>query len=476
MKITGLETFVVGNPPPHFGGRYFIFLKLVTDDGIEGIGEVYAATFGPHVVTRMIEDVCARHVIGADPFHIERLWRDVYGQRVLRAARHLARRRAQRDRDGVLGHRRQGGGQARLRAPRRTGARAAARVHLPLPGARETPPTSTSIPPSPAERAAEYAARGFTALKFDPAGHYTTFDPRQPGLEELDRCERYVRGVREAVGNRCDLLFGTHGQFTPSGAIRLAKRLEPFAPLWFEEPTPPEMPEEMARVARATSIPVATGERLTTKYEFSRVLETGAASILQLNLGRVGGLLEAKKIAALAEVHYAQIAPHLYCGPVVGAANIQLSACSPNFLLLEGILDWGGFHAEILKTPITWDDGYVIPPTAPGLGVELDEEVAARHPYDGDDLHLTPVFGPHPDLLRAPRLPGDRRREPRRAEIGAECVLEQLHDHRRPGRAAVRLAGPGERLLDEASRARAGRRARRRARGRSRDPCRRDRS
>jgi L-alanine-DL-glutamate epimerase-like enolase superfamily enzyme len=199
--------------------------------------------------------------------------------------------------------------------------------------------------------------------------------------------------VREAVGSRCDLLFGTHGQFTTAGAIRLAKRLEPYSPLWFEEPTPPEMPEEMAKVARATSIPIATGERLTTKYEFARVLETGAASVLQMNLGRVGGLLEAKKIAGMAEAHYAQVAPHLYCGPVVGAANIQLSTCSPNFLLLEGIERWDGFHAQILKTPIQWQDGYVIPPTTPGLGVELDEEVAARHPYDGAELHQTPIYG-----------------------------------------------------------------------------------
>jgi galactonate dehydratase len=144
----------------------------------------------------------------------------------------------------------------------------------------------------------------------------------------------------------------------------------------------------MAAVARATSIPVATGERLTTKYEFARVLHTGAASILQMNLGRVGGLLEAKKIAGMAETHYAQIAPHLYCGPVVGAANIQLAACSPNFLILESIRTWGGFHGRILKSPIRWEGGYVIPPTAPGLGVELDEEVAAAHPYRGDRLHL----------------------------------------------------------------------------------------
>jgi len=107
-----------------------------------------------------------------------------------------------------------------------------------------------------------------------------------------------------------------------------------------------------------------------------------------MNLGRVGGILEAKKIAGMAEAHYAQLAPHLYCGPIVGAANIQLAACSPNFLILESIQTWGGFHAEILKSPVKWEDGYVIPPTEPGLGVELDEDVAAQHPYTGQALHL----------------------------------------------------------------------------------------
>ena len=187
---------------------------------------------------------------------------------------------------------------------------------------------------------------------------------------------------------KADLLFGTHGQMTAAGAIRLARRLEPFDPLWLEEPVPPDAPEEMAKVARATSIPIATGERLATKYDFARLLAAGSAAIFQMNLGRVGGLLEAKKIAGMAEVHHVQIAPHHYCGPIVGAANIQLATCSPNFLILESIETWGGFHSEILKSPIPFEDGHVIPPTAPGLGVELDEEVALANPYNGTMLHL----------------------------------------------------------------------------------------
>jgi L-alanine-DL-glutamate epimerase-like enolase superfamily enzyme len=114
-----------------------------------------------------------------------------------------------------------------------------------------------------------------------------------------------------------------------------------------------------------------------------------------MNLGRVGGLLEAKKVAALAEVHYAQIAPHLYCGPVVGAANIQIATCSPNFLILESIQQWGGIHAQLLKNPIRWEQGYVIPPTAPGLGVELNEAVALAHAYVEDSpLHLEMIDRP----------------------------------------------------------------------------------
>jgi len=389
MRIASFRTWVVGNPPPHFGGRYFLLVQLETDDGIVGVGEVYVATFGAHTLARMVEDVCERHVVGADPFRIEALWRDVYGRGytgrpdlslvgvlsgIEIACWDVVGKALGRPVYDLLG------GRVRERIRGYT-------YIYPEDG------DATDVYVDPelgAKRAAEYVELGFTAVKFDPAGAYTTLDPHQPSLADLALSEAYVKAVREAVGDRADILFGTHGQFTTSGAIRLARRLEQYDPLWFEEPTPPETPEEMARVARATTIPIATGERLTTKYEFARVLETGAASILQMNLGRVGGLLEAKKIAGMAEARYAQIAPHLYSGPVLGAANIQLATCTPNFLVLEGIRDWGGFHAQLLRKPVTFEDGYVIPSTEPGLGVELDEEVAAAHPYDDDALHLNP--------------------------------------------------------------------------------------
>ncbi len=145
----------------------------------------------------------------------------------------------------------------------------------------------------------------------------------------------------------------------------------------------------MAQVAAKTSIPISAGERLTTKYEFFRLLETRAASILQFNVGRVGGLLEAKKIASMAECHYAQIAPHLYNGPVGAAASIQIAACSPNFLIQESIGTWDGFHAEVLKAGIRWEDGYIVPSDEPGLGVELNMDFGRAHtPYTGEQLHL----------------------------------------------------------------------------------------
>jgi len=387
MKITDVKIHIVANPPPHYGGRYWVFLKLTTDSGIEGVGEAYSVPFHPQVVAHMIADVSERYVIGSDPFKIERLWRNIYSsgytQRsdlsimgVLSAIEMACWDIIGKELDKPVYELLGGQVHEKLRSYTYLYPQKSDRTDV------------YNDPDLAAQRAAEYVKLGFTAVKFDPVGPYSAFDPRQLSLEALDHTERFVKTVREAVGSKCDLLFGTHGQMTASSAIRLARRLEKFDPLWFEEPVPPENVKEMARVARSTRIPIATGERLATKYEFARILEAQAASILQLALGRSGGILEAKKIAGMAEAQYAQIAPHLYCGPIEGAANIQIDTCSPNFLIQEGIQTWGGFQAEILKEPIRWEAGYIIPPTRPGLGVELNEAVVVKHPYTGKRLHL----------------------------------------------------------------------------------------
>ncbi|MBL6901596.1 MAG: mandelate racemase/muconate lactonizing enzyme family protein, partial [Luminiphilus sp.] len=294
MIIKDFETFVVGNPPPRFGGRYFIFVKLVTDTGIIGYGEVYCATFSAHTVEAMLKDTAERYVVGHDPFHIERLWRRVYGagytQRpdvslvsILSALEmacwDIIGKACDKPVFELLG----GQVHERLRS-----------YTYIYPSKGDVYPDKSDDdhvyvnPDRAAERALDYVAQGFTAVKFDPAGPYTVFDGGMPTGEELDRSEAFTRRIREAVGGEIDLLFGTHGQFSPAGAIRLAKRLEPLDPLWFEEPVPPDNIQAMARVAGSTSIPIATGERLCTKYEFAQVLQDNAASILQLNLGRVG--------------------------------------------------------------------------------------------------------------------------------------------------------------------------------------------
>ncbi len=401
MKVDQVETFVVGNPPPRHGGRYFIFVTLTTDGGVKGVGEAYVSTVGPHLVAQMIEDVAERHLVGRSPFDVEAFWRRAIGSgyslrpdptlcgvasALETACWDIIGKEAGRPVYDLLGGR------------VHEGLRSYTYLYPPEDDAYapKDGPNLYADPDLAAEQAVREVERGFTAVKFDPAGPYTVFDGRQPSLQRLDLSERYTAAIREAVGDRADLLFGTHGQFTPSGALRMARRLEAYDPLWFEEPVPPDDVDGMARVAAGTTIPVATGERLTTVGEFAAVLRAGAASIIQPNLGRCGGILQGKKVASLAEVHQALLAPHCYCGPVVAAANIALATCSPNFLILESIGNWSGFHADLLTTPICWEEGVVIPSTEPGLGVELDEEVARAHPYEGDELHLVASPDPQP--------------------------------------------------------------------------------
>ncbi|MEE9357471.1 MAG: mandelate racemase/muconate lactonizing enzyme family protein, partial [Sedimenticolaceae bacterium] len=383
MKLQDLEVFIVAPPAPGWGGRYWIFTKLTTDTGVVGYGECYASSVGPDAMTAVIEDVFERHMQEENPENIELMFRRAYSSGFTQrpdltvmgafsgleiACWDILGKHRDRPVWALLG----GMVNARIRSY----------TYLyPQPG--HAVETFFESPEMAAEAALAMLDLGFTAIKFDPAGPYTILDGHQPALIDIQRSVSFCKAIREAVGNRLDLVFGTHGQFTTSGAIRLAQALEPFQLLWFEEPVPPDNVKSMATVARTTRIPIATGERLTTKAEFAQVLSAGAAAILQPALGRAGGLWEGKKIAAMAEVFNAEMAPHLYAGPVEWAANIQLAASIPNFLIAETIETGGSFHQQLIKHSIVWEEGYIQIPTGPGLGIEFDEAVARAHPYEG---------------------------------------------------------------------------------------------
>ena len=392
MKLAGIKTYVTV-PPSGIGGSFWVIVKVTTDIGIEGIGECYGIPVSGDIACRMVEDTFERYFVGEDPHNIETLFRRVYSAGFTQrpdvsmmgvfsgieiAVWDILGKAHDQPVYNLIG----------------------GRFHDRLRTYTYLYPKNVSPDGHPddesgdvyhdgdaaAERALQYVEMGFTAVKQDPAGPYSFQGGRELSLTELSRSEYSVKRIREAVGDKADILFGTHGQMTTSSAIRLAKRIEPYDPLWFEEPCPPDQMDGIARVADATSIPVATGERLTTRVEFHQALKAGV-SILQPDIGRSGGIWETKKIAVMAELFNAQLAPHIYCGPIAHAAAAHVAFSSPNFLILETIQT--DFHDAILQKPLAWEAGYMSAPTEPGLGIELKEDVVLNHPYKtGGRLHL----------------------------------------------------------------------------------------
>ena len=371
MKVTRAETLLLDNIEPYRGGRKWLFLRLFTDEGIVGLGERptgHLTNLKSQIA--LLQDFCERFVVGESPFDIENLWQRMYASNhdyrhpsmdstpaisaIEMALWDIVGKAVNQPIYNLLG----GKCRQRLRAY----------AYMPAEGIWERP-----------EKAGEVAARlveeGNSACKLDPFMPYYPL-PRDFPLKTIRHAAKIFRCIRDAVGDELEVGIGTHGQFSTSGAIRVAKVLEEFDPFWFEEPVPPENVDEMARVAAHTSIPIASGERLATKYEFAELLEKQAAQIIQLDVGQCGGILESKKIAGMAEAHYAMIAPHMYVGPVAAAAAVQLDTCSPNFLIQE--YNGNDLHAEIFVDPIEFRDGYIAPPEGPGLGVELDEKVVER--------------------------------------------------------------------------------------------------
>lgn len=386
MRLQELDIIVTAPPAPGWGGRYWIFVKVTSDTGITGWGECYASSISPEAMTHVIRDVFERYFFGENPENIERMFRRTYSsgftQRpdltVMGAFSGLEMACWDiigKDRDRPVYQLLGGKMNDRLRAY----------TYLyPLP--HQDINAFWSSPGMAAECAVAMVDKGYTAVKFDPAGPYTMRGGHMPAMNDIEKSVAFCKAIREAVGDKADLLFGTHGQFSTAGAIRLGTALEPYSPLWFEEPVPPDNYGEMAKVARAVTTPVATGERLTTKAEFAEVLKQGAATILQPALGRAGGIWEMKKVAAIAEVYNAQMAPHLYAGPIEWAANIQLGVSIPNCLLVESIET--DFHYGLIRNSFRVEDGFIEAPTEPGLGIDVDEDLARAHPWTGTGLHL----------------------------------------------------------------------------------------
>jgi 2-dehydro-3-deoxyphosphogalactonate aldolase len=378
LKITNFEVFIVKNIPPYRGGRYWIFLKLITDEGVEGYGELTSlGAYGREASNvKLLEDLCRKFVIGSDPFRVEELWHRLYSydhdfrhpdlttmsaiSAIEIACWDIIGKYLKQPIYNLLG----GIYNEKLKAY----------SYIP-----EGEGWRRLTPEEVVEKALEVVKKGFKAIKLDPFPPLYP-SPRDVTLSEIKYVRELLKRIRDAVGDEVEICIGTHGQFTTHSAIRVAKMLEEFNPLWFEEPVPPENVDEMAIVARHTRIPIAAGERKVTKYEFLELLRKGAARIIQMDVGRCGGILESKKITALAEAHYASIAPHMYFGPVLLAATIQLDVCSPNFLIQE--YNVTELHSKILKKPITVEDGYIIPSKDPGLGIELREDVVKEFTYE----------------------------------------------------------------------------------------------
>ena len=362
MKITRLETILV---QPRW-----LFLKMHTDVGIVGLGEPVVEGRA-HTVAQAVAE-CEEYLIGKDPRRIEHHWQAIYRHAFYRGGPVLtsALSGIEQAMWDILGK--------SLNAP----------VYQLLGGAcrdriRMYAHCGGATPQEAAASASARVAQGYTALKTG-IGRRAVRIVETPAFVEA--CADRFAAMRAAVGSGVDIAIDFHGQISPALAVRLAKALEPHHPMFIEEPCLPQNVDAMVTVARSTSVPIATGERLFTKWAFREVLEKQAAVVVQPDLCHAGGILECKKIAAMAECYYAGVAPHNPLGPISLAACIQLDACIPNFMVQEQVSLGDGY----LKHPFVLKDGYIELPTGPGLGIELDDDaVAAKtgHQWHGPELY-----------------------------------------------------------------------------------------
>ncbi len=362
MKINDLKTYVV-----HCYRTNWVFVKIDTDEGLSGVGEATLEMKEKTVAAAVLE--LKGYLLGKDPREIERhfhaLYRDSYwrtGPVLMSAlsAVEMALWDISAKELGVPVYRLLGG---------KCNDRVKAYANAWFAGAK--------TPEAFAEKAKTAVARGFQALKWDPFGNaYMNISAK-----ELDDAMAVVGAVRDAVGNATDLLIEGHGRFNVPAACSIARELEPFRPLFFEEPVPPENLDALADVRAKSRVSIAAGERLYHRCQFRELFEKRAADIIQPDVSHAGGLGECKKIAAMAEAYQLPFAPHNPSGPIANAATLQLAACTPNFYLLETMATDIPWRKDLTTESLVFQDGYFEIPDRPGLGLELNEEAFSDHPY-----------------------------------------------------------------------------------------------
>ena len=348
MKVTDVKTFTVDCFRTNW-----VFVKVYTDEGIDGVGEA-TLEYKEKALIGAVEHI-KEYLAGQNPLDIEKHWHSIYRDAYWRGGAVLmsALSAVETALWDILGK--------SLNVP----------VYQ-LRGGRA--------------KAKEAVKRGVTAMKWDPFGKsYMNISNK-----DLNTALECVAQVREAVGSEVDLLIEGHGRFNIPTGIKIAKELEQFKPMFFEEPTPPDDLNALKAVRDKSPVAISAGERLYTRWDYKRMFELMAADYIQLDISHAGGIMELKKIAAEAECRYIPFAPHNPSGPVANAATLQLAASCPNFCILEIMYSDVDYRKDVTTEKLEYKDGYITIPDKPGLGIEINEEECLKHPYQVHTLrHYT---------------------------------------------------------------------------------------
>lgn len=367
MKVTDVKTFVVDCYRTNW-----VFVKVYTDEGISGVGEG-TLEYKEKALAGAVEHIKS-YLIGKDPRQIEKHYHDIYRDAYWRGGAVLtsALSAVETAMWDILGK--------SLGVPvyQLLGGkvREDCRIYVNgwFAGAKE--------PAEFAEKAKLAVNRGVTALKWDPFGKaYLRISNR-----ELDRALECVSAVRAAVGKEIDLLIEGHGRFDVPTGIEIAKKLEEFSPMWFEEPVPPDNLDALKAVRDKSPVAIAAGERLYTRYGYRELFKNRCCDYIQPDVSHAGGIMELKKLASIAETEYIAFAPHNPSGPIANAAALQLAACCPNFCILEIMYSDVDYRKEITNENLKYTEGKIRIGNKAGLGIELNEEACKKHPYTEHNL------------------------------------------------------------------------------------------